>query len=255
MSTALKKHELNPFGHIDKKEMRENCIRYMYTISPNVPNVYNGAYSARKAQKHITIRHRSVLDRHTDDLFPHRSDLERSPVHRSATSPLHSKSLLSRSSAIDPSTLLLKRKEKAVIPDHLEPFSQLNYDFAYEVHGSPQRGTHRLATSPTLDSMDSLVSPMAPRSKTATELVKGYISVCERVRKRESDEKLFKRAMGRSGLEEVMEKAEQRAKERSHKINLVEVSTIIDMSKCVLSSTTSSHAEGKGSRHKRTPTS
>ncbi|EFO61578.1 Hypothetical protein GLP15_3567 [Giardia lamblia P15] len=255
MSTTLRKHEFNSFGHIDKKEMRENCIRYMYTISPNAPNIYNGVYSARKAQKYISIKHRGVLDRHTDDLFPHRSDLDKPLVHRSATSPVHSKSLLSRSSAIDPSSLLLKRKSKAVVLDHLRPFSQLNYDFAYEVHSPLQGEAHRLATSPTMDSLDSLISPMAPRSKTATELVKGYISVCERVRKKESDEKLFKRAMGRSGLEEVMEKAEQRVKERSHKINLVEVSTIIDMSKCVLSSATSSHTGIERSRHKRTPTS
>lgn len=247
MSTTLKKYELNPFGHIDKKEMRENCIRYMYTISPNTPNVYNGVYSTRKTQKYINLKHRDILDRHTDDLFPHRSDLEGPLAHRSATSPVHSRSLLPRPSTIDPSSLLLKRSKKVVATDDLEPFTHLNYDFAYEAHSPLQRGSHRLATSPT---MDSLVSPMAPRSKTATELVKGYISVCERARKKENDEKLFKRAMGRSGLEEVMERAERRAKEQSHKLNQVEVSTVIDMNKCVISSTTSSRSSTAKYRRK-----
>lgn len=252
MSATLKKYELNPFGHIDKKEMRENCIRYMYTISPNTPNVYNGVYSARKAQKYINIKHRDVLDRHTDDLFPHRTELEGSSVHRSATSPVHSKSLLSRPSSMDPSSLLLRRSKKTSTPSHLEPFSNLNYNFAYEMHSPLQRGSKRIATSPT---MESLVSPMAPRSKTATELVKGYISVCERARKKENDDKLFKRAMERSGLEDVMERAEQRVKEQSHKINLVEVSTIIDMNKCVVSSSAGSNSSVERDKHKHIATS
>lgn len=246
MSTTLKKYELNPFGHIDKKEMQENCIRYMYTISPNTPNVYNGLYSARKAQKYTALKYINILDRHTDDLFPHRSDLEGPLVHRSATTPVHNGSHLLRPSSIDPSSLLLKRSKKVSVADDLESVTHLNCDFAYEAHSPSQKRGQRLATFPT---MDPLVSPMAPRSKTATELVNGYISICERVRQKENDEKLFKRAMCRSGLEEVMEKAEKRTKEQSRKLNQVEVSTIVDMNRCVISSNTSARnrvTENKG---------